>query len=212
MLPPTVSIYDGRCRWMEVIEERDRSAILTKREKVKFYTFELYDRLFISKDTVCYRPGQHITTLVVDGHEPRGPIGELRKLIFRPGSPSKIPFIGQKTEIFTEKMQPYYDFFIRSEQYLDRYEAYVFEARLKSAYRDGHFNKTVIKELTTYFSKKDFQVLGRSYRLAHRKLLYRFDVRMDIQLTRVDGYYFPAHIHYTGDWNMPTKETRDRIV
>ncbi|MCB0666373.1 MAG: hypothetical protein KDC80_11145, partial [Saprospiraceae bacterium] len=66
--------------------------------------------------------------------------------------------------------------------------------------------KTVIKDLTTYLSKKDFQVLGRSFQLAHYKTLYQFSVDINIRLIRKHGLYLPSEITYLGFWNIPFKQ------
>ncbi len=196
--------YDGRCRWMEV-NSHEEGPFRKKKNRYRFYTAELFDRLFITHDTICLamdidevRPMPSATGM--EGH-----VGELKKLIFAPGSESKVPFIGSKSEIFSEKMLPRYNFSIESTIY-EGVEAYVFQARIKSEYETGKFNKTLIKSLVTYFSKSDFQVLGRNYRLAQHAALYQFDVMMDIKLSQQDGRYFPKEIYYEGYWNIPTKK------
>ncbi|MDH3652049.1 MAG: hypothetical protein OEQ53_20350, partial [Saprospiraceae bacterium] len=198
--------YDGFCRSMQVLSESKTGNLLKRNGAFRFYTAKLHDRLFITHDTVCTSIDLHTQLEIQDGSGMEGHIGELKKLIFSPGEPSDVPLIGRKTAIFTKKMMTKYDFFIRSESYLDKQEAYVFEARLKPEFQDGHFNQTVIKQLITYFSKSDFQVLGRVYRLAQRKALYQFDVSMQIQLTQHGAFYFPISIIYDGNWGIPTKK------
>jgi hypothetical protein len=140
-----------------------------------------------------------------------GHVGELKKLIFAPGTRSDVPFIGDKTEIFSEDMRDRYNFFIKSAHYADSIDAYVFEARLKADYLEPKNNKTVIKELITYFAKEDFQVLARSYRLAHYKTFYSFDIEMEIALSKIAGQYFPVKINYVGFWNVPTKKRESSL-
>ncbi len=197
---------DGKCRYQIMINESQSGNLYKKKNRsMNYYTFSLYDRLFITHDTVCgIFDSDDKSTSQKKGME--GHVEELKKLIFAPGSKSNVPFIGSKTEIFSKKMVGRYDFFIRSEKYRETKDAYVFEARLKPRYASLQNNKTVIKELTTYFSKENFQVLGRSYRLAHFKALYQFDISMEVELTEHTDFYIPQKIVYDGFWNVPTKK------
>jgi hypothetical protein len=195
----------NRCRYQVKTSEKIDGAFYKKGKKTSnFYTFDLFDRLFLLHDTTCnvrVLPQE----IQFDAKGVEGHVAELKKLIFAPGTHSDVPFIGQKTEIFSEKMRDRYNFYINSIRYLDQIEAYVFDIRLKPEYEGDRNNKTVIKELTTYFSKKDFQVLGRTYRLAHYKPFYQFDVSMQILLEKVDQRYYPEKIVFDGFWNVPMK-------
>jgi hypothetical protein len=198
--------FQDNCRYQKVLSEQITGDLFRKRRRQeKYYTFTLFDRLFLTHDTLCgiILVPQEIS---FDGKGVEGHVGELKKLIFAPGTRSDVPFIGNKTEIFSEKMINRYDFFIRSEVYGNTTEAYVFEARLKPDYQDIKDNKTVVKELITYFAKDNFQVLSRTYRLAHFKAFYSFDVEMNIILGKNLDRYFPTRIEYHGFWNVPTKK------
>jgi len=198
-------IEDG-CRYqMKITENLSGKFYNKRRKKSKFYTFELYDRLFLLHDTTCNITVQP-QRVDFEGEGMEGHVSELKKLIFAPGTGSNVPFIGDKTEVFSEKMQSRYDYMITSARYgPDSIDSYVFRVKIKPEFAAEKNNKTVIKDLTTYFSKKDFQVLGRRYRLAHYKALYQFNVFMDIQLLKVNGIYLPSRIHYDGFWDIPFK-------
>ena len=103
--------------------------------------------------------------------------------------------------MFSDEMIGYYDFYIHSVTY-DGTPSYLFEAKVKPEFKDK-VNKTVIKELKTWFSKKDFQVLSRTYALSHDTALYMFDVRMHVDLEKQTDHYLPAFIRYEGIWNVP---------
>ncbi|MBK8504096.1 MAG: hypothetical protein IPL46_18945 [Saprospiraceae bacterium] len=196
---------ENGCRYQVKSGEKIEGAFFKKRKETSnFYTYDLFDRLFLVHDTTCnvrVLPQE----IQFDGYGVEGHVAELKKLIFAPGTQSDVPFIGQKTEIFSEKMRDRYNFYISSIRYLDQIEAYVFDIRLKPEYQEERNNKTVIKELTTFFSKKDFQVLGRTYRLAHYKPFYQFDVSMQILLQKINERYYPAKIDFDGFWNIPMK-------
>jgi hypothetical protein len=199
---------EGHCRTMHAVSEDWTGRIRKRhREASRYYTARLLDRLFFYEGTICNRSSdakQRVPDSAMERH-----VEELKRLIFSPGSPSDVPLIGKKTELFTDAMRPYYQFHIRSARYRDKIDAYVFEVRLKPEYQQREEEQTVIKGLTTYFSKEDFQVLGRTYEMAHHTLLYQFDVEMEIELMRQDGIYLPAQINYKGAWNIPFKRRED---
>jgi hypothetical protein len=202
---------ENGCRFQEKLYEEARGNFLKKRkQEVNYYTYELFDRLFLLHDTTC-----HVQIMPLDirfeGDGTEGHVAELKKLIFSPGTHSDVPLIGSKTEIFSERMMERYNFYIHADKYLDKTDAYVFEIRLKPEYDVDHNNRTVIKKLITYFAKSDFQVLGRSYRLAQYKPFYQFDVRMDIRLEKIHDRYYPSRIVFDGFWNVPLKRKETSI-
>ncbi len=81
----------------------------------------------------------------------------------------------------------------------------VFNVKVKPEYLDRKENHTVIKQLSTYFDRENWQVLCRKYRLQHKTALFHFDVLMEIRLEKEGHKYFPEKISYQGDWNIPTK-------
>lgn len=200
-------IDDRHCRYQQIMQESTRGKFFKKKKRESnFYTYQLFDRLFLLHDTTC-----HITVqpqkIDFEGEGMEGHVAELKKLIFSPGTPSDVPFIGNKSEVFSDRMRSRYNFFISSGFYgPDSIETYVFRVHIKPEFAAEKNNRTVIKELVTSFSKSDFQVLGRSYQLAHYRALYQFNVQMDIHLIRHQGIYFPSEILYQGFWNIPFKK------
>lgn len=198
--------FEDHCRTMDVLEEDTNGKYFRKNEKYKFYTSKLYDRLFFTNGKVCEAKQVKHFNPEEDKKGMEGQVGELKKLIFTPGEKANIPFIGNKTAIFTEKMAKFYNYKISSETYKNEIEAYVFIVELKDEYKLKNQGKTVIKYLRTYFDKSNFQVLGRSYQLAHKGALYQFNVNMEIRLEKIKDLYFPTFISYDGQWNIPTKK------
>ncbi len=202
-----VQYFEASCRWMEILESSSSGNFFKKRKlpKYKYYTAKLYDRLFCTVGKVCNEQsmpdpdGTEDEKRKMEGH-----VEELKKLIFSPGEKANVPFIENKTAIFSERMSSFYDFMITSDAY-NGTECYVFTAAVKPGYADRE-GKTVIKYLSTWFRKEDFQVMARTYRLNHQTLLYTFDVEMDIRLTKRGTQYFPVQIGYDGFWNIPFKK------
>ena len=131
--------------------------------------------------------------------------GELKKLIFSPGSEVEVPFIGRKTAIFSEKQYQYYDYTVETDTLVDQTPCYHFHAQIKPEYLDRKESKTIVKEMDTWFSKSDFQVLRRDHQL-HYQGLFSFDVRMHIDLVHTPEAYLPRKIRYEGVWKIPGKK------
>ena len=188
---------DGDCRW-NVVEDRAVRGRLYKRAEPRFYTYKLYDRLFLTRDTVCE------STVVDDAGKLTERTDQLKALVFRPGEAVDVPFFGDKLDVFSEKRSRYYDYVIDTADYRGT-SCYVFRVTVKPAYRDRKEDKTVLQHLETYFRRDDFQVVARDYRLRYDGLGYDFDVAFVMRLHRIDGRYFPAYLSYVGNWNIPFK-------
>ncbi len=195
--------YSFPCRELRLLKEDQGKRFRRNNGKNRYYTSELYERLFAREGVFC----DSVTDeRIAEGFtDERGHIGELKRLLFSPGESSNVPFIGKKTAIFSERMADYYDFEIRSEPWEDNREAFVFNVKVKPEYLDRKENHTVIKQLSTYFDRENWQVLCRKYRLQHKTALFHFDVLMEIRLEKEGHKYFPEKISYQGDWNIPTK-------
>ena len=193
------------CRYLETLEESHTGNFYKSRKnKHKYYTGRLYEYLFAERDTICGESHELSTEQSEDLKGMAKHKAELKKLIFNPGQKSDVAFIGKKTELFDPDLLKYYNLSIESGNY-NTIPCYIFNATLKPEYRERKFNKTVIKELKTFFEKGNLQVLARDYRLAHRKALYQFDVTMHIELITAGSRYVPGKITYDGFWDIPAK-------
>ena len=192
------------CRTMQVINEHWDGKMMKKRKDTfKFYTAKMYQRLFLYEGQIC---DEKVYSSVAEPGTSSNHVAELKRLVFSPCSPSGVPLIGKKTAIFSDRMRSYYDFSIRSDTYGDSLDAYVFSVRLKPTFEGKRDNSTVIKSVTTFFAKDDFQVLGRSYQLSNYTILYDFDVNMHIELSKTGDLYVPEKIKYEGFWKIPMKK------
>ncbi len=200
----TKQYFDGKCRSMEVLQEEIKGNFFKKKRKYRYYTAKMYDHLFFTKEKIC-----HEKTDVIENSQTKGidkHVAELKKLIFNPGEKADVPFMGNKTEIFSKEMTAYYDYSITSKTYKDTIDCYVFSVKIKPEFADNKKRKTVIKELETYFEKTTFQVIARNYNLAYWTTLYDFDVNIEIELKKIKNFYVPDFIKYQGWWDIPLKK------
>jgi len=198
-----IQVSDGDCRTMEIEMEKADGNFYKRKKKYRYYTMKMLDRLFYTHERFCEssQKDQKEKDSKMDQY-----VSELKQLIFNPGDKINVPFIGNKTEIFSKKMAPYYDYAITSQQYVDGRDCYVFSVRVKPKYQKEKEGKTVIKFLETYFDKKNFQVIARNYQLTYSNLAFSFDVTMNVQLTRLGQKYFPTLVKYNGRWDVPGKK------
>lgn len=196
-------MIEQNCRKTEILDEAPKGKFYKNRKKkqYKYYTSKMHDRLFYAHRKSCSGIDPSISP--TDESKFEKYVSELKKLIFTPGEKADVPFIGNKTAIFEKEMAKYYDYNIQSEKYRDEIDCYVFIVQVKDAYLKDKEGKTVIKYLKTYFSKSDFQVMGRNYQLKYNTALYEFDVTMDIELELYENKYVPTIIKFDGFWDLP---------
>jgi hypothetical protein len=199
--------YETGCRRMETFDQGYKGKFYKRKKnpKYKYYTASLYHRLFCTDGVVCSDEDPISSSNGMDDQQKmESHVSQLKKLIFSPGQQADVPFIKNKTAIFSERMRRFYDFKITSEVY-HSVDCYVFTANVKPEYTN-HPSRTVIKQLSTWFGKSDFQVMGRTYQLQHRTAVYAFDVSMQIDLVKKGKEYFPTYISYDGYWNVVLKK------
>lgn len=196
---------DGRCRTMEFLEQHSSGKFFKgKNQEYRYYTAKLYDRIFYTHGTVCSEKipkNSHISEILPPKGKVEKHIFELKKLIFQPGMKADVPVIGSKTAIFSEKMQPYYNYSLLSKNYAGL-DCYAFIASPKHEFSE---DDTVIKYMETFFEKSNFQVVGRNYWLKYNGALFSFDVKMKVRLTKLGDTYLPEHVEYQGFWDIPMK-------
>lgn len=201
----TRQIMNGSCRHMEVLDEKTSGNFYTRKGDYNYYTAELYANLFFTKGTVCGEDdGKHKGSLA--RHK-----SQLKQLIFNPGKPiSGVPVVGNKVAIFDRDLMRYYDFSITSDKYADT-DCYVFSAIVRKNLGSIDRAEVVIDELITYFDKETMEIVGRNYSLSYRTILFDFNVRMNVQMTKFGDLLLPALITYSGTWNVPFKKRETAI-
>src|SRR6185437_8643307 len=89
-------------------------------------------------------------------------------------------------------------------KYLDTIPVYIFRVLKKPSEADGD---VIIKEMTTIFDMRNFQILGRYIDLKYSNFLFSFDVQIKIELGKFDGELLPIKITYQGNWDIPFHKT-----
>ncbi|MNL50325.1 hypothetical protein D3C87_1733340 [compost metagenome] len=64
----------------------------------------------------------------------------------------------------------------------------------------------MIKELTTIFDKRSFEILGRYVDMKYSNMLFDFNVQMNIEMQYFGEEKLPAKVSYQGNWNVPLKK------
>jgi hypothetical protein len=182
---------------MEYLAKRDSGAIYKKDGKYELYTVEMFDYIFMN----AYNSDFIKSDSPVGNGKNEGYKAKLKTLIFTPGRRvSGIPFISSKTEIFSPDLRQFYTYQFARGTYLDTIPVYRFRVIPKPSTSN---DDVVIKEVTTIFDTRTFQILGRYIDMKFKNFLVDFDVQMNIECTNVDGELLPVKITYQGNWDIP---------
>lgn len=191
---------------MVFLARQDTGKVYKKNGKYQLYTIEMFDYIFMN----AYK-----TDFVKEGEMTAGKAGDsnesykdkLKTLIFAPGRPIKgLPFIGSKTQLFTANMRQYYDYAYHSGTYLDSIPVYRFKVTVKKDLSNSTKDGLMIKELTTIFDKRNFEILGRYVDMKYSNMLFDFDVQMNIETSYFGEDKLPTKITYQGNWDYPFKK------
>ena len=190
---------------MEYLVKENSGNLYKKNGKYQLYTIEMFDYIFMNAYNTDFVPNAPAS----DG---KGGTNEsykdkLKTLIFNPGRPIKgLPFIGNKTEIFTANMRQYYDYSFYSATYLDSIPVYRFKVAVKPDLSKWTKDGLMIKELVTIFDKRTFEILGRYVDMKYSNMLFDFDVQMNIEMSYFNEVKLPTKITYQGNWDYPLKK------
>lgn len=185
---------------------KDATGKLYKRNgNYQLYTVEMFDYIFMNaynSDFVAAAPNTS-----TKGGKNEGYKDKLKTLIFAPGKPIKgVPFISGQTEIFSPEMRQNYNYSFASGTYLDSIPVYKFKVLMKPELSDWTKNGIMIKELTTIFDKRNFQILGRYIDMKMDNFAFSFDVQMNIEMSYFNQNLLPTKISYQGNWDIPFKK------
>lgn len=187
---------------VEYLAKRDSGSIYKSNGKYQLYTVEMFDYIFTNDYNSDFTNGPSIDG---SGGKNESYKQKLKTLIFHPGHRvTGLPFISGKTEIFSRDMRDYYFYQFARGKYLDSIPIYRFRVIRKPSIAD---NDVVIKELTTIFDARTFQVLGRYVDLKYSNWIFSFDIQMNIELANFNGELLPTKITYQGNWDIPFHKT-----
>ena len=202
----TQLLPSGSCKEIKFITKEKSTTYSKKNGERKYLTAKLYERVFLPSGKICASTNTETTNKknegIIDYY-----YGELKRFIFQPGEKANIPMIGNKTALFSEKMRKYYQYGIESKNYSDGTPCYVFTIKEKEAYSDKKSGKTVVKFMETYFSRKDFQVMGREYEVEYPGPFFSFNIRVNVNLDYMGNkQYIPQIVNYSGEWDIPGRK------
>ena len=209
LVSKTKQVRNNNCRTMEVLQEEVTGNFYTPEKQYNYYTAQMYASLFFTKGSVCNEDnivaGREFSTEGKSGMEKHKV--QLKMLFFNPGKKIKgLPFMSNKTAIYDDDMADKYDMSIDMDTYNNTL-CYIFRQIVKPGKGDG----VIVDEMTTWFDEKTFEVLARNYTLSYDAGVYDFNVRMEVQMTRVGNLTVPSLIRYNGNWKAITKK-RERGV
>ena len=191
---------------MQFLAKQDSGKVFKRNGKYQLYTVEMFDYIFMNAYNSDFTPSAPISGRKGESNESYK--DKLKTLIFSPGRPVKgVPFISKKTEIFTANMRQYYDYSFHKGTYLDSIPVYRFKVKMKPGLSNYTKDDIMIKELTTIFDMRNFQILGRYVDMKYDNLAFDFDVQMNIELSYFgrEQTLLPTKITYQGNWDIPFK-------
>lgn len=202
----TQLLPSGNCKEIKFLSKETSKTYEKKNGEQRYLTAKLYEKVFLPSGKICAVKNTGITSKkkegIIDYY-----YGELKRFIFQPGEKANIPLIGNKTALFSEKMRKYYQYGIESKKYSDGTPCYVFTIKVKDKYSDIKTGKTVIKFMETYFSKKDFQVMGRDYEVKYPGPFFSFNIQVSVALEYLgNNLYMPKMVNYSGEWDIPGRK------
>jgi len=189
---------------MEYLVKEESGNLYKKNGKYQLYTIEMFDYIFMNAYNTDFIPNAPAGD--GKGGTNEGYKSKLKTLIFNPGRPVKVPFIGSKTEIFSANMRQYYDYAFTSGTYLDSIPVYRFKVSVKPDLSSWTKDGIMIKELITIFDKRNFNILGRYVDMKYGNMLFDFDVKMNIEMGYFGEDKLPTKISYQGNWDYPFKK------
>ena len=185
---------------IEFLAKRDSGALYKSNGKYELYTVEMFDYIFMN----AYNSDYVKMDKPVDSKD-EGYKDKLKTLVFTPGRRVKgIPFISGQTEIFSPELKQYYTYQFSKGKYLDTIPVYRFRITQKPSTSP---DDAMIKEVTTIFDTRTFQILGRYIDMKYHNFLFSFDVQMNIECNNYNGQLLPVKITYQGNWDVPLHKT-----
>lgn len=183
---------------VEITFEKTNGNIKNRKGEWKYLTAEMYDEIFFpegeqkANNVIDKREQELVGGSKIEKHK-----AQLKRMMFNPGAEiENVPFIGDKMAIFEDYMVPYYDYNI----FMANREGKACIA-FSCVVKEGMEKDVVIQDLTSYFDTDTKEVLAREYRLAHKTLVFDFDISMKVENKQLNGWLLPAKIWYSGYWN-----------
>src|ERR1700761_5042063 len=111
---------------IQYLAKRDSGTLYKKDGKYQLFTLNMFDYIFTNAYQSAYSSGSALGSS--KGGKDESYKAKLKTLIFRPGRRvDGIPFISNKTEIFSPDMRQFYDYHFARGTYLDSIPVYRFQ-------------------------------------------------------------------------------------
>ena len=199
---------NGSSGWITIISEKTNGKVYKKNGTHKYFTAEMYDRVFFKKGEflVDNTVNTAYTQESLKGLSTKDKYYEkLKTFMFSPGTRVKgVPFIGKKLDVFSEKMSKYYDFTIEKTFFRDSIPCYKFSCKKKAQVPE---KKVTITRLVTFYDRRTMNIIARTYALKDITPMFSFDMKMFIELDYNFDEYLPVKIKYSGEWDVPFKKS-----
>jgi hypothetical protein len=209
----TTQIFEQGCRHMKVLDEKLSGDIKDKKGNWNYTTMEMYASLFFTEGKICGE-NNSVSQAELSLKNKRGlekHKEQLKMLFFNPGKKIPgIPFIGDKINIYEPPMSELYEFVVDMENYKGE-NVYVFRIAALPDLPAGSRSDIVLNRVDTWFHPSDMRILARRYDLSYRAGVYDFDVRMEVEMTRIGKLLVPSLLRYTGNWKVALKKREQGI-
>jgi len=195
----------GICREMQFLREDMSRDYRKKNGDRKYITAKLYEKVFFPQGSLCAEDerAEHAKQDGIIAYYYQ----ELKRFIFQPGERASIPLIGGKTALFSERMRKFYRYGIVMKNFSDGTPCYVFTLKVRDEHAERKSGRTLVKFMETYFSRKDFQVMGRTYDVSHPGPLFSCDIHVEVVLRQLGKQsYIPDMVAYAGTWDIPGRK------
>lgn len=208
----TRQLRQAGCRTMETLDEKTTGDMKGK-DGYNYYTAQLYAGLFFTEGKVCGETnivaGASRNVRAKKGFERNKE--QLKMLFFNPGKKIPgIPFIGDKLDIFDERLAPFYDYTIDIAD-MNGQACYLFSIKRKEGLTASEKSNIVFDNITTWFNTQTMEIAARNYDLSYNTGVYDFSVHMEVVMTKFGDLLVPQILRYNGSWDIAFKK-RERGV
>jgi hypothetical protein len=166
----------------------------------KYYTAEAFDEVFFPKDTISVSLAMSDDKNKSDSQNMR----DAKTVGFSIGTDdveqSKLG-VSKKLAIFDIEMQQYYNYVIGETIYKNR-DCYIFTIKVKEDLSPKDEKKALIRNIVSYFDKRNFNVIYREYKFVYSNWFIDLDMNIIVNMDYINEKHMPIDIYYKGFWNV----------
>lgn len=191
---------NGNKAWLVDSVIYNEGKIFKRNGAYKYYTPKAFDEVFFPKDTF-------FVSLTISKNKDKSESKNMRdakKIGFFIGTDDVEQFkvgLSKRLAIFDPEMQQYYNYSI-SEVTYNNIDCYVFSIKVKEDLSEKDKKKTLIRNIVSYFDKKNFNVIYRDYKFVFKNWFIDVDMDIQVRMNYVNKKHVPSNIYYKGYWNV----------